>query len=401
MGFGKANYSGGGGTNFFVVKAGEHGATGHNIFRILPAYGKLETSGKWYVFFGQHFGYRGLSFNGEGDGVPRTFKCIREVDRKSKMTTVECPECLNREGWEKRRDKLKAQLIEEGKDDEQIKASLKKYNDWLKSHNLDKSFYLAAMNQKGEFGVLKLKYEAKDKLDKKIKALLAEEQIDATAVDQGVWFDFQRTGEYLDTSYDVDVVMDTVVENGKRYKTLKQAPLSVEEQNKALATLPELVDLPRVITEDQIRRLVACSGDPAEVDAIMGIEQKKGTQERAAKAMIPPPEPGDTVKHVGGPGPSAIREASDEDSEAAEVPTAKNYKLAETDEEREFREFKEAKKAREQASQASKLSEKLVSSQAEVLDEIVKATAKTTAGPSDDFLSKYGFKGPAAAGAAK
>lgn len=289
-GFGKANYSASSGTNFFSIKGGDHGATGHNFYRLMPPYGKQLASGRIYVRKAQHFGYYGVGNGDSGKPVPRPFECIQEMDFKTKMIRCECAECTNRDNMIAKKEQLEAKLKTEGKSKEEIASETKNFTEWLKAHNIDVKYYAGAMNQKREFGVLKIPYKAKEKLDQLINELLEKEGVDATDVEQGVWFDFKRSGEGFNTVYDVEVYRESKqVEGMGRVQVLKLEPLSVEEQDKALAVLPELTETIRSLTAEQISAVVKSGGDPATVDAIMGIGQKQEKLGLAATTPAPAP----------------------------------------------------------------------------------------------------------------
>ena len=56
MAFVKADYNENKGGRIRSIKAGERGETGHNIYRVLPPYGKQSLTKKFIVYGAQHFG---------------------------------------------------------------------------------------------------------------------------------------------------------------------------------------------------------------------------------------------------------------------------------------------------------------------------------------------------------
>jgi hypothetical protein len=402
MAFVKANYNENTGGRIWSIKAGDRGETGHNLYRVLPPYGKQAASQKYIVYGAQHFGYSGIDpFEPNGDPKARPFKCVKEEDYKTKMVTVECAECTNRDAYLAKKAKLEAELKVQGATDEQIRADkgIEQLNSWLRQHNIDSKHYIAVMNEKREFGVLKVPTKAKKKLVQLIKDLNTKEKLDATDVDQGVWFDFQRTGEgFTNTVYDVELVYgDQVLPDGRRVKVLNTVPLSVEEQNQAIKVLPELQDIIPVISAEQIQQLVNSNGEPEVVDAIMNAGQKKGTAERLSRpaqegvsrpTFIPPPVRAEA------PAPVAVQ---------APAPAP----AAETQEQREFREFQEFKASqRAKAVTAAPVATAAASApapQAAAVTQPVGFRPPAETGPmnADSFAAAWGFTAGSPAGATK
>lgn len=417
--FAKPNYSQRRENNSpWTLKAGEHGTAGHNRYRLLPAYGKLAASQKHFLYIPLHFGYKGVSFNKPDSTNPkdlpqRPFRCIQEKDWKSGIIRTSCPQCEKHAEVElvvkRTKDELTKQFKEEGKSDEEAKKLiaevLEPHMNWLRQYNLDSKYYFAAMNEDGEFNVLKVPSKAKKALEERMKEVIEQEGVDPLDVDQGVWFDFIRTGEgFTDTSYSVDVVYETVVDQqtGKRLKSLKMAPMTAEQVEKAQKVLPELVDIPRILTAEQIQRLVDCGNDPHEVDSIMGIVQRQGTADARARAAagIPAEEPTPL---------QPVKPQHQQQPSPAMKPVTP-LSVEETDERREFLEF-QAMKRRQREAEAKVFAQAPAPEVAVAPDEepvaagapmtpsgAVTKTKTLSSQPAsmDDFLGSFGFKPGAA-----
>jgi hypothetical protein len=408
----KANYTSGNYTKFFTLPEDPSGGTTHNYYRVLPAYGKAgdptsSSYGKFVQFYAQHFGYRGVNPNG-GEPYHRTFGCIFEKNRKTGMVTSECAECTNREEHIAKKENLEAQLKSEGKSDEEIKSDLavQELAKWLKAHNRDSKFYLAVMNQKREFGILKVPYEAQDMMRKCIKETLEKTGLDATDVEQGFWLDFQRSGKgFTNTSYAVVVLMEQIPgEKGKvPHFEMKMEPLSLEEQTRAEKELPSLEDIPKMISAEQIQRLVDCSGDPEEVDAILGIVSKANDKKGgAAKSATPPASsalPAPTQQQKPAPAAqSAAKASAPKVTPAVKSPSAAPAPVqpaGETQEAREAREFQEWKAAKAKASPPSAVAAPEQAAEAPATPEPPAGDAP--AAEEADFLKDYGFQDDATA----
>lgn len=248
-----------------------------NIYRVMPPLHSLAESGKWLQYAAQHWGYSVPDAKNPIKSFKKTFACIQEKDRE-KVITQHCPECdlisLYTENAEAKEAKLKA----EGVDPEQIKTMMAPVVMWLESHNRDSKFYLAAMNEAGEFGHLKIGFQNKNRLVEKIKALQEQEGIDAFDFDQGAWFNFKRISRNgLD---DELIVVQEMMEAdvGGRKQNVKRTKLAPINESKANQALEEITDLAHVggarLTFEQIKLLTECSGDPEDVQKIFGMTQR-------------------------------------------------------------------------------------------------------------------------------
>lgn len=284
-GYGKAKFGGRGGWKRFKLKEGDN-----NTYRIMPAMKSLAASGKWFQFFPIHYGYQGTSRTDPTKLVAQPFLCIEERNWQTKMVTRECPECVLRAEQEENLKQIAAQARVDGITGEALKTLLEPINSWLKAHNLDKNYYMNAMNTANEFGVLQIRSKAKKALDREIKELASKYSIpDCTDFETGVWFDFLREGQGLNTEYDCKIATEVVIENGRRAQIIKVAPLTQEQALLALQECPDLTEVPRTISEDQIKMLVASDGDPAAVDAILAISQLRNRAEEQSREVSPKP----------------------------------------------------------------------------------------------------------------
>lgn len=294
-GFGKAKVGGGGNfTKNFRLKDGPQS------YRLLPPMKSCAETGEWAVYMGTHFGYKGVNDRDPSKPFHRTFKCIEDVDFRTKMVLQDCPECDLIEQQTAALKSIEAATKDEDGNDltsEQIAELAEPYKAWKKEHNCDRKWHINVKNAAGEFGVLQISHKTKKKLEARIQSLLADDQIDAFDFEQGAWFKFTRTGKGIDTDDTVDVEYESVRENGKTMKMVKTAPMTVAEAEQALKECPDLRTNVRDVTYEQIKLLVGCSGDPVEVDEILAMGQKKEASPAAAKA---------TVKAASAPKPAVV-----------------------------------------------------------------------------------------------
>lgn len=278
-GWGKPKY---GGEQF--QKTGKPGkGPGSNYIRILPPMFSFAEAGKWAVYRTTHWGYSGAHPSDPTKTVVRPFLCIEESNGRTKMVTQVCPECDNYREKLAARDAKAAELKAAGMDDETIKSTLKSRNDWLQAHGPERKWYLNVKYKDGTFGDYKINHKIHKKgIDAKIAELEAKYKIDALDPEQGVWFNIKRIGNGFDPPDVIEIGTKSVtIEGGQVAEVIEKAPLSQEDWDKASRTCRDLSTLGgTVLSFDQIERLVKCSGDPTEVDAIFG--------SKLGGAVVPP-----------------------------------------------------------------------------------------------------------------
>ena len=162
---------------------------GDSTFRIVPPYGSLADSGKWSQFYNVHYGYKNTK------GQMRVFQSPLVKNRKTKMVEV-------RDAALERIDILKAKMAAAKEAGDQPVA--KKIADLLQQYNLDNNHYVNAIDEQGNIGILKLRHRAKLALDATIKAL-RDAGIDPLDAETGRFFVFRRSGDGLDTTFQVSV----------------------------------------------------------------------------------------------------------------------------------------------------------------------------------------------------
>lgn len=268
-GFAKPRYGASSFYKNFRLQTDKSGGTTHNVYRILPPMKSNAESGKWAVFHGTHFGYRGTDKNDPTKTKIRTFRCIEDTDRRTGMLKQNCPECDKIAEIKAQKDQTEAAAKTEGRSKEEIEYLLSGDNAWLRDHNCDRKHHLAVMNPGGEFGVLVISHKLKKQLDAEIDQLLKKRRIDPLDLKTGVWFDFIRTGRSIGELQDkVEVVKEVVNVGGRELEDIKPAPLTDEQIETALGVLPDLNNTVTVLSFDQITTLVQGGSEPDTVDAV-------------------------------------------------------------------------------------------------------------------------------------
>lgn len=267
---------------------------GHNLYRFGPPWKSLAASGKWNQYCAVHFGYQGVNRTDPSKTSARTFLCPQEKDRRTKMIKVGCRECDRIAAQEALRDTRMAQLKAEGKSDDVIEKhpTVEPIVAWLKAHNLSKKYNTIAKNDKGEWGILPLGHKTKQQLEAKIAQLMNEDGLSALAAKDGVWFDIIRSGEKWNTTYDVQVVMETQMVDNKRVKLVKTDTMTQKDVEDIKANCPDLTTIGVRLSQEQISQLAASNGDPEDVDNIFNQGQVERSKSRsAAQARTPAPAP--------------------------------------------------------------------------------------------------------------
>ena len=258
MKMGKAKF-GGQKKKYWKLKDGE------SVFRILPPLGELADDGKWSMFYKIHYGYK------NSEGKSRPFQSSLSINRTNKM--VESPDAA-----QERIDKLKSEL-EKAKSakNKGLTDSLLKFVGGAKSmYNLDSNHYLNAIDEQGNIGVLKLRHRAKLALDATIRSL-REKGVDPLSADNGRFFVFRRSGNALETTFQVEVLRKTEnipgVGEVQREVVHKLNDDIIDRLGDEAAELSKLFRLP---TADQVAQIVAESnlqtGVSPNIDEILGIK---------------------------------------------------------------------------------------------------------------------------------
>src|SRR5277367_1302186 len=183
---GKATYgkNNGGRTNWansnWKIEEGED-----NIYQLLPPFGLLAASGKWFFYDSGHWGYKLTN------GKARSFRCVQRKNRKTKMIEVDCPECNKIQETKNLLDDRTKEWLSKGRSKDEIRDLSKPLTAWLFAHNNSKGFWLNARRQDGQMGRLFLKITAKQSLDTVIENLISKENI-TDPIAEGVWFNFKK-----------------------------------------------------------------------------------------------------------------------------------------------------------------------------------------------------------------
>ena len=260
MKIGKAKF-GGQKKKYWKLKDGE------STFRILPPLGELADDGKWSVYYKVHYGYK------NAEGKSRPFQSSLLVNRETK-------EVESGDAAQERIDKLKGELdkAKAAKDKKTVDGLLKFVGGAKSMYNLDSNHYLNAIDEQGNIGVLKLRHKAKLALDLIIRKL-RDKGVDPLSVDNGRFFVFSRSGNALETTFNVAVKTQSIeVANVGTVEKEIVHKLSDDIIDRLGDEAAELQKLFRSPTAEQVEQIVRESdlktGISPNIDAILGIKSK-------------------------------------------------------------------------------------------------------------------------------
>lgn len=268
---------------------------GDNFFRILPPMHSCAETGKWAVYETTHWGFFGVNPDPKGKPQARPFRCIEDVDFRTKLVRQECPACTEYNEQAAFAEKQLAELKAAGTSDDEIETQMASINGWLKDRRPERRWYINAMYPDGTFGDYKLNHKFHKKgLDALIAKYQEEEGKDPLDLQDGIWFNISRVGKGIgavDTvkfGYDIEEV--EIKGKMTKVEVIRSGALTEEQANKALDTCRDLVTLGgAVLTYEQIAELVNSDLEPETVDRIMKVKERN--EEAAEKKAPPSPAP--------------------------------------------------------------------------------------------------------------
>jgi hypothetical protein len=250
---------------YFKLKDGE------SVFRILPPMGDLADKGIWSVYHSVHYGYK------NSEGKLRTFLSPLVINRTNKM--IEAPDAAL-----ELIEKIKAQVEDAKKRGDKATADkLMEFAGGAKSRfNLDKNHYVNAMDLQGNIGVLKLRHKAKLALDATIKALRSQ-NIDPLSPEDGRFFTFRRTGNALDTTFQVEVYGEKINVPGigevTKQVVHKLTPDIIDRLEAEAVNLDKIF---KKLTSEEVQQIVSSvdmkTGISKAVDTIFGSAPDQGPE---------------------------------------------------------------------------------------------------------------------------
>ena len=226
---------------FFDIEANKE-----NIYRVLPPIKSLAQKSKYAQFYATHRGFRGT------DGKQRPFRCIEEMNFKTKVITTHCPVC----------DKvaeMEAQL-KAWADSGAPKDQVKKFRDEnIFPFQAERKYYLNVVNPENRIGILPIgskMFKALDDLCKKQEALGR----DITGL-EGVYLTFQKKSAYKGDAqaiFNVEIYMHRQQDGSYREVVHHIDAAFAQRLGPEAADLGMLFN--RILNAEQIAQIVALDG---------------------------------------------------------------------------------------------------------------------------------------------
>lgn len=238
------------------------------VYRILPPFGKLAPSGRWFKFESVVWGFKGT------DGKQKPFRSILQKNRKGMIERPD-PAVAWIEGKNVELQERIKELKTKGKSKLEIEKLTEPLQAFVNQYRVNKFFILNVMRQDGQIGRLSLKYRHKQALDALFDDLLNKENINPIDPEQGVWVEFSKRGEGRDTQFFCRAVEDVTKEGGRTLKSIRLAPLTPADLKRMKGEAFELTMAYRDITDEDVARLAESQGDPDVVDSVFGTKVSK------------------------------------------------------------------------------------------------------------------------------
>lgn len=236
---------------YFKIEEGKS-----NVYRVLPPYGTTGIAAYYQVFW-----VKGAS--GKSRPVPTLLR-----KSKDKGIIQRCPLFDKVEA-------LKVQLAAIEKDPNFDQNIVKAKKEQLNGLRLQGGYYVNAMDQAGDIGVLRIPYTVFQSLKKRLETL-KDEGVDPINVgpNNGVFFDFKRyKDEKGKTIYEVEVSQKTRRdENGRLLKEYNYAPIDETVLNRMETEAANLGSLYKTLTVEEMTRIATL--DPVQIDAVFANPEK-------------------------------------------------------------------------------------------------------------------------------
>lgn len=300
-------------------------------FRLIPPVKSGVETGRYAEWIALHRGFQGVNRTSPDKPSYRSFVCIQDRDFRTKEILVRCPMCDLIAQREADLEQLDSQLKAEGvaKGSDTWKERRKPLTQWIKDFYVDRKFYLNAMERDSrELVLLALTGTTFRKLREEVLKPVADGGVDPFDPDGGVWLKISRTGNFQNTVDRIEVVKERVqLPDGSIAEKNVPAPMTPEEQRKALEECKDLPTHGFRISSEQISKLTTCSGDPEEVDRILGIIREGSPSPSATTTKWVPPTSLPQAQapavapthHALGSAPAEVQQPSTDSPEVAEL----------------------------------------------------------------------------------
>ncbi len=246
-------------------------ANADNLYRVLPPLHSLAEKGQFAKYHASHKIFLVQMIDGKPKYDVYNFLCIERVNKSTKIIETHCPFCDKYRDNDSAYKNAKAQGV--------VKEDLEEFfNKNVRPYQVEKKFYINAVNQELRVGVLPVPIKAFGSLQERLKEVQTKYQLDATGTN-GLFLNFKKTQKFKgdrDTSYSVDLATDVVTVNGVPQPQLKQHVITKDFLNVIEAGSRDLGSLMQEITAADMAIILntETANKKAVLDKIFGRGQK-------------------------------------------------------------------------------------------------------------------------------
>lgn len=296
-----------------------------NVFRVLPPYGKLRDKNRISFYWKLHYGFVKSK---SGKSIP--IACIEEskYENKVKIITKRCPLC----------DKIAAMqnalaALSTRPDGQAASLAITQQLEGMLNYGKPTSnhHYMNVLTRAGAAELLKIGHKHMNALNDTLGKISAELHVQATALDQGLYLDFRRSGKGSDAIQTVNTfqITERDPQTGDLKPRYVESRLTPQDAERILKDVSELSELYRVFSaedlilisrgdEETIKRLFSAPTEAEEEEpentqqAVNGLVADAMTNYMAqgqptaapAPAVAPTPAPAPTAGFTGWPAPA-------------------------------------------------------------------------------------------------
>jgi hypothetical protein len=254
---------------------------GKNVWRVLPALGKLAEKGVWKSWHEVIFGFKTT------EGYMRPFESCQVKNRKANI--IETRD-VARDFITASEEELKevAAALKKSPKDAELLARHEELEGYVGFDNgqysLEKFFAVNAINLQGEVAMLQIKYKEMLAFEEARKKLIEEDGVDPVDVD-GCFVSFDKSGKSFETLVSVTPFYEKDATGARR---LKMHVIDDAELTKIAAGYFELDELYPRPSAEEVKAMF--EGGPEVVESVMEKYRTQYSKEAAPAAAAPAPK---------------------------------------------------------------------------------------------------------------
>lgn len=227
------------------------------VLRILPPFGSMKNNPLgWAKYWAIHFGYT------DTNGKLRPF--ASPLKKRDGVVIARDPALERIENLQKALQSATSQ-----EERAEIESQLRRFN-------LSKKWYLNVVDLEGKIGLLSIPHKMMLALEAELKRL-KQEGHDPLSLDKGLFLELSKEGVGRDTVHKVQLYMETVSVNGKKYKSEKTHTIDDDFAARAERECFDLGRLYPAPSTEEVAQIV--NGGPENLEAVL---EKLSSQDRTS-----------------------------------------------------------------------------------------------------------------------